>query len=99
MANDRYGFLVIEESLPEGTIAQHRKARPKVARHVPHTRTASAGGQSRHPQVSRVEEVSLNTYLRSRRRGDAHGPRGGDRRVRPPAQNYLPVIRPRAART
>ena len=27
MANDRYCFLVLEESLPEGTIAQHRKAR------------------------------------------------------------------------
>jgi hypothetical protein len=34
MANDRYGFLVIEESLPEGTIAQHRNPRPKPDRHV-----------------------------------------------------------------
>ncbi len=34
MANDRYGFLVIEESLPEGTIAQHRNPRPKADRHV-----------------------------------------------------------------
>jgi hypothetical protein len=33
MANDRYGFLVLEESLPEGTIAEHRKARrPKPKR-------------------------------------------------------------------
>ena len=29
MANDRYCFLVLEESLPEGTIAEHRKARRK----------------------------------------------------------------------
>jgi hypothetical protein len=33
MANDRYFFLVLEESLPEGTIAEHRKARrPKPKR-------------------------------------------------------------------
>jgi hypothetical protein len=34
MANDRYCFIVLEESLPEGTIAQHRRSRPKAARHV-----------------------------------------------------------------
>jgi hypothetical protein len=27
MANDRYCYLVVEESLPEGTIAEHRKSR------------------------------------------------------------------------
>ena len=27
MAKDRYCFLVLEESLPEGTIAEHRRAR------------------------------------------------------------------------
>jgi hypothetical protein len=27
MANDRYWYVVIEESLPEGTIAEHRKSR------------------------------------------------------------------------
>jgi len=33
MANDRYCFLVLEESLPEGTIAEHRTARrPKPKR-------------------------------------------------------------------
>jgi hypothetical protein len=33
MANDCYCFLVLEESLPEGTIAEHRKARrPKPKR-------------------------------------------------------------------
>jgi hypothetical protein len=33
MANDRYCFLVLEESLPQGTIAEHRKARrPKPKR-------------------------------------------------------------------
>jgi hypothetical protein len=33
MANDRYCFLVLEESLPEGTIAELRKARrPKRKR-------------------------------------------------------------------
>ena len=33
MAYDRYCFLVLEESLPEGTIAEHRKARrPKPKR-------------------------------------------------------------------
>jgi hypothetical protein len=36
MANDRYCFLVLEESLPEGTIAEHRKARrPKPKRPSP----------------------------------------------------------------
>jgi hypothetical protein len=35
MANDRYCFLVVEESLPEGTIAEHRKSRPKAKRPVP----------------------------------------------------------------
>jgi len=36
MANDRYCFLVLEESLPEGTIAEHRKARrPKLKRPGP----------------------------------------------------------------
>jgi hypothetical protein len=35
MANDRYCFLVLEESLPEGTIAEHRNSRPKVKRPVP----------------------------------------------------------------
>jgi hypothetical protein len=36
MANDRYCFLVLEESLPEGTIAEHRKARrPKAKRPSP----------------------------------------------------------------
>ena len=34
MANDRYCFLVLEESLPEGTIAQHRRSRPKAGRRV-----------------------------------------------------------------
>jgi hypothetical protein len=33
MANDRYCFLVLEESLPEGTIAKHRKSRSKPERH------------------------------------------------------------------
>jgi hypothetical protein len=33
MANDRYCFIVLEESLPEGTIAEHRKTRrPKPKR-------------------------------------------------------------------
>ena len=33
MANDRYCFQVLEESLPQGTIAEHRKARrPKRKR-------------------------------------------------------------------
>jgi len=33
MVNDRYCFLVLEESLPEGTIAEHRRARrPKPKR-------------------------------------------------------------------
>jgi hypothetical protein len=31
MANDRYCFLVIEESLPEGTIAELRKSRARKA--------------------------------------------------------------------
>jgi hypothetical protein len=36
MANDRYCFLVVEESLPEGTIAEHRKSRrAKAKRLVP----------------------------------------------------------------
>jgi hypothetical protein len=36
MANDRYCFLVLEESLPEGTIAEHRRARrPKRKRSSP----------------------------------------------------------------
>jgi hypothetical protein len=36
MANDRYCFLVLEESLPEGTIAEHRRARrPKRKRPSP----------------------------------------------------------------
>jgi hypothetical protein len=35
MANDRYCFLVLEESLPEGTIAEHRKSRPKAKPLVP----------------------------------------------------------------
>ena len=36
MANDRFCFLVLEESLPEGTIAEHRKARrPKAKRRSP----------------------------------------------------------------
>jgi hypothetical protein len=34
--DDRYCFLVLEESLPEGTIAEHRKSRrPKAKRLVP----------------------------------------------------------------
>jgi hypothetical protein len=36
MANDRYWYLVVEESLPEGTIAEHRKSRrPKAKRPLP----------------------------------------------------------------
>jgi hypothetical protein len=39
MAYDRYCFLVLEESLPEGTIAEHRKARrPKSKRPSPTAR-------------------------------------------------------------
>jgi hypothetical protein len=34
MANDRYRFLVLEESLPEGTITEHRKARSKAKRPI-----------------------------------------------------------------
>ena len=35
MANDRYCYLVVEESLPEGTIAEHRKSRqPRAKRPV-----------------------------------------------------------------
>ena len=34
MDNDRRCFLVVEESLPEGTIAEHRRSRPKAKRHV-----------------------------------------------------------------
>lgn len=32
MTNDRHCFLVLEESLPEGTIAEHRTSRPKAHR-------------------------------------------------------------------
>jgi hypothetical protein len=34
MANDRYCFLVLEESLAEGTIAEHRRSRLKAKRAV-----------------------------------------------------------------
>ena len=32
MANDNRSFLVLEESMPDGTIAEHRRARPKAKR-------------------------------------------------------------------
>ena len=34
MTNDRYCFLVLEESLSEGTIAEHRRSRLKAKRTV-----------------------------------------------------------------
>jgi hypothetical protein len=45
MANDRY-FLVLEESLPEGTIAEHRRARrPKSKRPSPTKRPRQPADQ------------------------------------------------------
>jgi hypothetical protein len=45
MANDRYRFLVLEESLPEGTIAEHRRSRPKAKRQARAERQRSAANQ------------------------------------------------------
>ena len=46
MANDRYCFLVLEESLPEGTIAEHRRARrPKPRRPSPAKRQRQPADQ------------------------------------------------------
>jgi len=57
MTNDRYCFLVLEESLPEGTIAEHRKARrPKPKR-------PSSTKRQRQPTDERV----IQTSARSRR--------------------------------
>jgi hypothetical protein len=57
MANDRYCFLVLEESLPEGTIAEHRKARrPKPKR-------PSTTKRQRQPTDQHV----IQTSARSRR--------------------------------
>ena len=47
MANDRYSFLVIEESLPEGAIAQHRQTRPMVDRH-------GRAGRRRVPRIKAI---------------------------------------------
>jgi len=55
MANDRYSFLVVEESLPEGTIADHRRARPKGKHPVP--------GQVQRPPMHRHV---IRTSARSR---------------------------------
>ena len=57
MTNDRYCFLVLEESLPEGTIAEHRKARrPKPKR-------PTATKRQRRPADQHV----IQTSARSRR--------------------------------
>jgi hypothetical protein len=40
MANDRYCFLVLEESLPQGTIAEHRKARQPKPKRLSRTKRA-----------------------------------------------------------
>lgn len=46
MANNRYSFLVLEESLPEGTIAEHRRARrPKLNRPSPTKRQGQPANQ------------------------------------------------------
>jgi hypothetical protein len=55
--NDRYWFLVLEESLPEGTIAEHRKERrPKPKRPSPSKR-------QRQP----TDQYVIRTSARSRR--------------------------------
>jgi len=43
MADDRYNFLVLEETLPEGTIAEHRGSRAKAKRPVPAKRRLAPG--------------------------------------------------------
>jgi hypothetical protein len=59
MANDRYCFLVLEESLPEGTIAEHRKARrPKPKRPSPTER-------QRQPTDQHVIQTSSARWRRS----------------------------------
>jgi hypothetical protein len=55
MVNDRYCFLVLEESLPEGTIAEHRRARrPKRKRTSPRKRQR----QPANPHVIQTSERS-----------------------------------------
>jgi hypothetical protein len=57
MANDRYRCLVVEESLPEGTIAEHRKSRrAKAKRLVP----------TRRQRVS-ADQPAIQASARSRR--------------------------------
>jgi len=56
MANDRYCFLVLEESLPEGTIAEHRKSRAKAKRPV-----------SPHRQRLPTDRPAIQTSARSRK--------------------------------
>jgi hypothetical protein len=56
MANDRYCFLVLEESLPEGTIAEHRKSRPKAKPPIP-----------AQPQRRPTERAMIRTSARSRK--------------------------------
>ena len=53
MANDRYCSLVLEESLPEGTIAEHRKSRrPKPKRAAATKRRRQLTDQARVIQMS-----------------------------------------------
>ena len=56
MANDRYCFLVLEESLSEGTIAEHRRSRLKAKRPVATKRQRAPG-----------ERPVFQTSARSRR--------------------------------
>jgi hypothetical protein len=57
MANNRYSFLVLEESLPEGTIAEHRRARRlKLTRPSPTKR-----------QGQPTDQHAIQTSARSRR--------------------------------
>ena len=52
MSNDRYCFLVLEESLPQGTIAEHRRARRPKPKRLSRTK------RPRQPTDQRVLQTS-----------------------------------------
>jgi hypothetical protein len=58
MANDRYCFLVLEESLSEGTIAEHRRSRLKANRPVATKRQRMLGGRPVIERSARSRKVA-----------------------------------------
>jgi len=58
MTNDRYCFLVLEESLSEGTIAEHRRSRLKAKRPVATKRQRTPGDRPLIQTSARPRKVA-----------------------------------------